>query len=202
MKDKVYLYPLWVRLWHLINALLFLALTVTGLCLQYSNDSFSLIPFNYGVSIHNYAGIALLFSYFMFLIGNRFTSNGSYYQFHLKGLLGRLKKQAWYYSFGIFKKENPPFPISIERKFNPLQKLSYVGVMYFLVPVVLLTGFCLFYPDYMPEKLFWINGIHFIDLVHILTGFVLSLFMIVHIYFCTIGKSPSANFKSMIDGWH
>ena len=202
MKKQVYLYPIWVRVWHLINALLFIALICTGLCLQYSGNPYTLIPFNYAVSIHNISGIVLIVGFVFYLVGNRFTSNGSYYQFKLKGLIKRVVKQFRYYSFGIFKKEAPPYPITKKRKFNPLQKLSYVIVMYFLMPIVIFTGLGLFFPDMLPSKIMGMSGLHLIDLIHIITGFALSIFMVVHIYFCTIGKTPLANFKSMINGWH
>ncbi len=202
MKNKMYLYPIWVRLWHLVNAVLFLALIITGLSLQYSSNDYSLIAFNYSVSIHNITGIILCVGFAFYIMANRFTSNGNYYQFHLKGLPGRVFKQFMYYSFGIFKKENPPFPISVGRKFNPLQKISYVIVMYIFMPIIIVTGIALFFPDMLPNKILGISGIHFIDLLHIITGFTLSIFMVLHIYFCTIGKTPLANFKSMINGWH
>ena len=83
-----------------------------------------------------------------------------------------------------------------------MQKLSYVIVMYFLVPIILLTGIGLFFPDYLPGRILGTSGVHFVDLIHIITGFVLSLFMVIHIYFCTIGKTPLSNYKSMITGWH
>lgn len=202
MKDKYYLYPLWVRIWHLFNLLLFLALIFTGILLQYSSEKFSIIQFNYSISIHNYAGILLSIFFVYFLAGNRFTSNGQYYQFPISGMFSRVMKQFKYYSFGIFKKEKPPYPINNERKFNPLQKLSYVGVMYFLVPIVILSGYLLLFPEILPEKILGMSGIHFIDLIHIVTGFFLSVFLVVHVYFCTIGKTWYANFKSMINGWH
>lgn len=202
MKDQVYLYPLWVRLWHLFNLLMFLGLIFTGLSLQYVSSDFTLVPFNVSVTLHNITGILLSIGFVFYLIGNRFTSNGNYYQFKLKGLLKRVIKQFRYYSLGIFKKENPPYPISKKRKFNPLQKLSYVMVMYFLMPIVIITGFGLFFPEILPTKILGLSGIHFFDLVHIATGFALSIFMVVHVYFCTIGKTPTANFKSMINGWH
>ena len=202
MKDQIYLYSIWVRFWHLFNALLYLALIITGLSLQYSSKEYSLISFKYAVSIHNICGIALLISYIFYLFANRFTSNGTYYQFHLSGMYSRLLMQFRYYSFGIFKKEDPPFPLSVERKFNPLQKLSYVVVMYVFMPLIIVTGFGLFFPDILPSKIIGFSGIPLTDLLHIITGFILSIFMLIHIYFCTIGKTPFANFKSMINGWH
>ncbi|MBL6944999.1 MAG: cytochrome b/b6 domain-containing protein [Bacteroidales bacterium] len=202
MKNQVYLYPIWVRLWHLFNALLFLALIVTGLSLQYSSNDYSLIRFDWAISIHDITGIVLCVAYIFYLFGNRFTSNGTYYQFHLAGMFNRILKQLLYYSIGIFKKEGAPYPISIDRKFNPLQKISYVIVMYVFMPIIIITGIALFFPDLLPTNLFGTSGIHIIDLIHIITGFALSIFMVVHVYFCTIGKTALANFKSMINGWH
>lgn len=202
MKNKVYLYPIWVRLWHLLNAVLYLILIATGLSLQYSSQDFHLIDFQSAVSIHNIAGIILIVNYFFFLSGNRFTSNGMYYQFHIKGMFERVLKQFKYYSIGIFKKEAAPYPISEKRKFNPLQKLTYAIVMYLFMPLIIISGLGLFFPDILPSSILGINGIHLTDLLHIITGFALSVFMVIHIYFCTIGKSPTANFKSMINGWH
>lgn len=202
MKDKLYLYPLWVRLWHMLNALLFLALVCTGLCLQYSSIEFTLIPFNYAVSIHNITGIGITVVFVFYLFANRFTSNGNFYQFKLSGLLKRVMKQFRYYSYGIFKREKPPYPVTKKRKFNPMQKLSYVVVMYLLMPIMIFTGILLFFPDVLPSRILGIGGIHLVDLLHIISGFTLSIFMLIHIYFCTIGKTPLSNFKSMITGWH
>lgn len=202
MKDQIYLYPIWIRLWHLVNAIMCLTLIFTGLCLQYSSADFILIPFEYAVLIHNIAGIILAVSYGLYLFGNRFTSNGNYYQFPIKGVITRVLKQFKYYSIGIFKKEKVPYPISITRKFNPLQKLSYVFVMYLIMPVIVISGIALFFPDLLPDKILTFSGIHFIDLVHIIGGFTLTVFLVVHVYFCTIGKTSTSNFKSMINGWH
>lgn len=202
MNNRLYLYPRWVRIWHMINLLLFLLLIISGLSLQYSDTGITILSFSLAVSIHNICGLALLAGYVFFVMGNLLTHNGTSYHPNFKGMTGRLLKQARYYAFGIFKHEAPPFPVSAERKFNPLQKLSYVVVMYFFVPIVILTGIGLFFPDMLPENIFGMSGLHFIDLIHIINGFLLSLFLIVHVYFCTIGKSTTSNFKSMITGWH
>jgi thiosulfate reductase cytochrome b subunit len=74
--------------------------------------------------------------------------------------------------------------------------------MYLSMPFIIGTGIALLYPDILPDNIMGFSGIHFMDLIHILVGFILSIFIIVHVYFCTIGKTPLANFKSMINGWH
>jgi thiosulfate reductase cytochrome b subunit len=114
----------------------------------------------------------------------------------------RLKKQFYYYTVGLFKKENAPFPVDEESKFNPLQQLTYVVLMYGFVPFVIISGWGLLYPEMTVYSVFGISGLDLTDLLHIGTGFAISIIMCVHVYFCTIGKNPISNFKSMINGYH
>jgi len=201
--DKVYLYPIWVRLWHLLNAVLCLILIITGISLQYSNPDFSIMTFNLAVSMHNICGIILTVSYLLFVFGNLFTPNGKYYKMKKKGRLKRLTKQFRYYTIGIFKGEEAPFKINEKRKFNPMQKLSYLLIMYIIMPLLFLTGWALLFPDLiLINRILGTSGIHFTDLIHIIAGFILSVFMVIHIYFCTISKEPGASFRAMITGWH
>lgn len=199
----VYLYPIWIRLWHWINALLYLVLILTGLSMQYSNPEFPMLRFDLAVSIHNTSGILLTINYLVIILGNIFTINGRFYRIKRKGFLQELIRQGNYYLFGIFKGNKAPYPINGERKFNPLQKISYVAVLYFLMPLVVITGWAMIFPEMIfLNKIFGTSGLHFTDLVHILMGFILSLFMFVHIYLCTIGKPAGTHFRAMMSGWH
>jgi thiosulfate reductase cytochrome b subunit len=202
-EEKIYLYPVYLRIWHLCNAVFCLLLILTGISMQFSNPKYPLIRFDVAVSVHNIFGILLTISYFIFILGNFVSGNSKYYKLAFPGLYSQLKSQFTYYTRGIFKHEAVPFPVNKDRKFNPLQLVSYVGVMYILVPVVFLTGWSMMYPDiFIPVKFIGISGLHLTDLFHIFIGFVISVFMFVHIYFCTIGKTPLSNFKGMINGYH
>jgi thiosulfate reductase cytochrome b subunit len=183
------------------NALLCLILIVTGLSIQFSNPS-TVVKFNAAVSVHNIAGIILTISYALFFFGNLFTPNGLHYVIPVRGFIDRMKKQLYYYTIGIFKKENPPFPVSEESKFNPLQQVTYVILMYVLVPFVIVSGWGLLYPEVTVYGILGLSGLDLTDLLHITAGFGISIIMLVHIYFCTIGKNPTSNFKSMINGYH
>jgi len=169
--------------------------------MQFSNPS-TLVKFNSAVSVHNIAGIILTISYFAFFLGNLFTANGVHYVIPVKGFLIRLKKQFVFYTVGIFRKADPPFPVNEEHKFNPLQQATYVVLMYGFVPFVILSGWGLLYPDITVNSFLGFSGLDLTDLFHIVAGFSISLIMFVHIYFCTIGKNPTSNFKSMINGYH
>jgi thiosulfate reductase cytochrome b subunit len=201
-EEKIYLYPVWIRLWHLLNAILCLILIITGISMQFSNPKFPMIRFDVAVSVHNIVGIILCVNYLLFFLGNITTRNGKYYKLIFPGLFSRLMTQFRYYTTGLFKGETAPYPLNSERKFNPLQQVTYVGSMYVLFPVIMITGWALMYPEVIPARFVWSSGLHLTDLFHITAAFLVSLFMFIHIYFCTIGKTPLSNFMSMIDGYH
>jgi thiosulfate reductase cytochrome b subunit len=170
--------------------------------MQYTNPDNPFIRFDIAVSMHNISGITLTINYLFFLLGTFITPNGKYYKLSLKGLTGRLIKQFTYYTFGIFKHEKPPFPVTKECKFNPLQQFTYVIAMFVLVPIVIITGWAMLYPEYTLTQIFGVSGLTLTDFVHVIIGFFVSFFMFIHVYFCTIGATFVSNFRSMITGFH
>jgi len=202
MSEKIYLYPMWIRLWHALNAILIILLIISGVSMQYTNPANPFIRFDIAVTMHNISGMILTANYMVFLIGTFITPNGKYYKLSLNGLFARLMKQFTYYTFGIFKHERPPFPVTKESKFNPLQQFTYVIAMFVLVPIVIITGWALLYPEVVLTKFFSGSGIKVNDFIHVIIGFFVSFFMFLHIYFCTIGATFVSNFKSMINGFH
>ncbi|RXQ96480.1 cytochrome B [Ancylomarina salipaludis] len=201
-EEKIYLYPVWLRIWHAFNALGILVLIYTGLNMQFAKPGFELIRFDLAVTLHNYAGIIVSISYLAFFIGNIVTSNSKYYKIKPKGLRKRLFKQIRYYTYGMFKNEEAPYPISEKRKFNPIQKYTYVVVMYLMVPIIIITGIALLLPELIIEEVYVLSGIFLTALLHAIIGFLISIFLIIHLYFATIGKKPLSNFKSILTGWH
>jgi thiosulfate reductase cytochrome b subunit len=202
MAEKLYLYPLWLRIWHGINALLIIVLIVTGISLQYSNTQFMIIPFDLSVTYHNLAGIVVSVNYFFFVIANILSGNVRFYRLELKGLVQNLIRQSMYYLLGMFKGESSPYPVTRDRKFNPLQKIAYIVVMYVLLPLVIISGIALLFPETIVPRVFGFSGIQLTALLHSAVGFGISLFLIIHVYISTTGKPISQNFKSIMTGWH
>ena len=202
MNDRIYLYPLAIRLWHFVNAIMIILLIITGVSLQYSDSEYTFLRFDYAVTIHNIAGVILTIDYILFLIVNIVTGNFKHYNIKLKKYPKKLMRQFYYYSFGIFKGDKPPYQITKNRKFNPLQQFSYVLVMYLFLPILVLSGFALLFPEIVPNKIFGYGGILIADFFHVINGFFATVFLFVHVYFCTIGVNPLSSFKSIISGWH
>jgi thiosulfate reductase cytochrome b subunit len=198
---KLYFYPLWLRIWHGINAVGIIILIITGISMQWGVES-SFIEFQLAVNTHNISGVVLTLNYLLFFIGNFATKNISFYLIKPKGFSKRLMKQAHYYAFGMFKGAPHPFPLSEKRKFNPLQKLSYVVVMYLFVPFVIISGFALLFPEIIIDRIYSCSGVLITAVAHSAAGFLISIFLIIHLYVASIGKNPAENFKSIINGWH
>ena len=198
---KLYFYPVWLRIWHAINALGIIILIITGLSLRSGIDS-RIINFKLAVNAHNITGIAVTINYLVFFIGNIVTQNIKFYLIKPMGFIKRPMKQAYYYAYGMFHGMKAPYPLSEKRKFNPLQKYSYVAVMYFVVPIVIISGFALLFPELIIEKVYTLSGVFLTAVTHSAAGFFISIFLIIHLYVASIGKSPAENFKSIITGWH
>jgi thiosulfate reductase cytochrome b subunit len=199
---KIYLYSKWVRVWHAINALSIIILIVTGISMHYSAKENSFIPFDLAVSFHNLFSGLLIFNYLYFIISNLLTKNGKAYQIKRNNFLKKLALQSKYYLIGYFKGDPKPFPISKEMKFNPLQQVTYSVTMYFLVPLVILSGIGMLFPESIIEKFTTATGIQLIAVFHTVIGFLVSLFLIVHIYVASVGKHPLRNYRSIISGYH
>ena len=200
----MYLYPKWLRLWHIINAVLFLVLIVTGVSMQYTDkeNAAYVVGFAKAVKWHNFAAIILTINYIFFVAGNLFTHNGQYYRIGKKNFISDLLKQLKYYSFGMFKGKKHPFPVTEKRKFNPLQKVTYVLAMYVAVPLLIISGIGLLFPEITITRFFGASGLVLTDILHITMGFFLSVFMVIHIYTCTLGSTPTSLFRGMITGYH
>jgi thiosulfate reductase cytochrome b subunit len=77
-----------------------------------------------------------------------------------------------------------------------------VAVMYLFVPIVIISGFALLFPEIIIENIYTLSGVFVTAVVHSAVGFFISVFLIIHLYVASIGKSPVENFKSIITGWH
>lgn len=200
-ENKIYFYPVWLRIWHGINALGIIILIITGITMNSGMED-SLISFNLNIKLHNYSGAIVALNYFVFFIGNMITDNKKFYIVKPKNFIKRPMKQAYYYAWGMFHGMKAPYPLSEKRKFNPLQKYFYIIVMYIAVPLVIITGIGLMFPELIFNQIYNVSGVLITAVTHSAMGFFISIFLVIHLYVASIGKSPLDNFRSMVNGWH
>lgn len=197
---KIYLHPLPLRVWHWVNALLVILLIITGIQLRISGVP-SLQPHHPSLWIHKYAGWAMVASCVFWLIYSLATRNLSRHYAIKTGDLKGMFTQAKFYLVSIFKGEENPFRPSPEGKFNPLQKLAYGSIMFVFAPILAVTGLLCSDIQFLRKYvLLWdIAGV--VNALHILAAYVFLLYLVVHLYMATLGRTTFAHIQAMIMGY-
>lgn len=203
MSNPVYILPLWIRLWHWTNALIILVLTATGASLHFADPSLHyLVPFELSARVHILAGLALAALYAFFIVANAISGNWWQYVPKPQGYFERVRRQMRFYLWGIFRGEPHPYPPTPRENFNALQQIVYWAIMYLCMPLLILTGLIFTWPDLAPRRVFGMEGLMPVAIVHYLVGLAIILFMLAHIYLGTTGNRIGSLFKMMITGWH
>lgn len=195
--QKVYIYRLFERIWHWTQALLIFVLIFTGFEIH---SSYQAIGFENAVQIHNTAAISLIIL-IVFAIFWHFTTD-EWKQYI--PTTQNLKAQISYYITGIFKNAPHPTRKTQLTKLNPLQRLVYLALKVFMIPLMVITGALYLYYRYPVkgriESLGWIE-LAPVAWLHTLGAFLLTAFVIVHLYLITTGHTPTSNLKAMITGF-
>lgn len=192
--QKVLMYTRFERFWHWTQALAIILLAVTGFEVR---GFFNLFGFEKAVQIHEVTGVAMIVL-IIFAIFWHFTT-GEWKQYiptHKK-----LIDQVLYYLVGIFKGDLHPVNKTREAKFNPLQRLVYLGLKITLFPPQIILGLLyLFYYDLRPVLPEFVT-LELIANAHVLFAFVFIHFLVIHIYMTTTGETITSNIKAMITGY-
>lgn len=202
MKKRVYLLPLWLRLWHWCNAALIVALAVTGASLHFSDSHLAMVSFARAAQIHDIAGMSLAGLYVFFVIANAVSGNWWQYVPKPPGIMARSLRVMRYYAFGIMRGEPDPHEPTPDCNFNDMQASAYFVIMYLVMPVVLMTGLIFMFPQTAPDRLFGFDGLFPVAVLHYMAGAAVVLFAILHVYLGTLGHTATAQYKTMITGWH
>ncbi len=193
MKKKTYIYRGFERFWHWNQAFLIFFLALTGFEVH---GAYEIFGFENAVTWHNIAAwsflILIVFTIFWHFVTGEWRQYIPTTKF--------LKAQFEYYISGIFKGAPHPTHKTIYNKFNPLQRLVYLGLKLLLLPVMVLSG--LIYMFYVfPGLPLETIRLAPIALVHTLGAFGLLAFVIAHVYLTTTGEKPLTSIKAMITGW-
>jgi thiosulfate reductase cytochrome b subunit len=191
--DRIYLYTRFERFWHWAQAALILFLTVTGLEVH---GVYSLFGFERATTLHNYTGLGWFVLYVFIVFWQLTTGQWKHYIPTTRKLMAVVS----YYLYGIFKGDLHPVPKSERNKHNPLQRLTYLGIVVALIPVQVVTGLLYYTYSYWPQ---WGIDMKLGGLARVHTGgaFALLAFLIVHVYMTTTGHSVVCHLKAMCTGW-
>jgi thiosulfate reductase cytochrome b subunit len=198
---RLYIHPLPVRIWHWINAVGFVLMILTGLQIRYVG-LIDVVSFRTAVTMHNWVGFVLIANFFVWLLFYLFSDRIRVYhpESPRKHFLGAFR-QAYYYGYGIFKGDPNPFHVSIYRKFNPLQSMTYQVILMLLVPIQFYTGILMWDVKRFSAQVDFFGGVRVIDTVHVLIFIAIVFYLFVHVYLSTLGKTRTAHFTEMLTGY-
>ena len=191
---RVFIYKRFERFWHWAQAVLILLLALTGFEVH---GSFHLFGFEGAVALHNILGWALIVL-IAFAIFWHFTT-GEWRQYI--PVTQKLKEMVQFYLVGIFKHEPHPVKKSELSKLNPLQRLTYLGLKILALPVQVITGLLYLYYNSWPQWGIIGGQINAVAIIHTVSAFALMVFVLMHIYLATTGRTVTSNIKAMITGW-
>jgi thiosulfate reductase cytochrome b subunit len=109
--------------------------------------------------------------------------------------------QAKYYISGIFKNEPHPFEKKPEQKLNPLQQVTYFGLLNVLLPLLGLTGILMWSVQIWPQITNWFGGLPVLAPIHSLLAWLFAAFIVGHVYLTTTGATPLESMRGMVTGW-
>lgn len=196
---KKYVFGRYERLWHWTMALSGVALITTGLQVHYPTWSWPLSLPN-AVGVHNAFAVVLMLNAFLSLFYHVTTAAIRNFVPHPRGLLQRIIEHVDYQSRGIFF--GGPHPANAPgHKLNPLQQLTYLGLLNVLFPLQIATGLLIWAVGHWPSLGAPLSGLGVIAPVHNLGAWLFLTFFVLHVYLVTTGPTVMDHLKSMITGY-
>lgn len=190
----VLVYTRFNRIWHWSQAVSIFILLFTGLRIMGLHEA---MPYGLAVVVHSGVALALLLLW-AFATFWLFTT-GAWKQFWPS--FGGLFAVARFYAWGVFRGEEHPYRKIFTRKHNPLQALSYLALKVVLFPAIWSTGLVYLLHalwDHWDPSGFWMT---IVANLHILAGFAIFTFVIIHIYLLTIGHGFLRHVRPMVTGF-
>ena len=197
---EVYMYSAYERLWHWLQTVVIFGLLFTGLIIH-KPDIFGIFNFRYTVEVHNVLSAILVVN--AALAAFYHLASGEIKQFlpQPHGFFDQAFTQARYYLRGIFSGEPHPFHKSRRRKLNPLQQITYFGLLNVLLPLQVVSGVLMWGTQRWPGLTLTLGGLPFLAPVHTLLAWLFASFIVMHIYLTTTGHTATANMRAMVIGW-
>jgi thiosulfate reductase cytochrome b subunit len=214
-KRDVMIYTRYERFWHWSQALLIFILFISGLAIHgtfATLDKFvtenlpsffshlvppgNWLPFGLAVKIHTYAAITLILLWIFTTFWNFTTGQWKQYLFK-KGLWSVIRFYVW----GILRGEPHPYKKSLQRKQNALQSLAYLTFMVIVGPALWSTGIIYLLYNFWGDQFWAGNGLWIIASLHTAAAFIMAMFVIVHVYMTTTGKTVFHYIRTMITGY-
>lgn len=190
---RIYIFKGFERFWHWAQALLMITMLATGFEIH---GSWSLVGFKQAVALHESAAWALMVLWVFAIFWHFVTGEWRQYIPSTE----KMADMAKYYVLGIFRGDEYPHHPTTERKHNPLQRVTYLGLKVFLHPLIWITGLALLFYPYWDKIGLSVNH-EMVVTLHVFGAFLILAFLIAHLYLITTGEKIGSHMKAMLTGY-
>lgn len=197
---RIYMYEAYRRFWHWLQAVSIVILLLTGLIIH-RPDLFAAFSFDSVVSLHNIVAALLVINAALSLFYHLATERIQEFIPRPYGFFDDAIRQAKYYVSGIFKGEPHPFEKRPDARMNPLQKLTYFGILNVLLPLQIVSGALMWGAQSAPELALTLGGLPLLAPVHTLVAWLFGAFIVAHVYLTTTGTTPLEAIRGMVTGY-
>ncbi len=198
--ERVYMYESYRRFWHWLQTSSIIILLFTGLIIH-RPDVFGAFSFRGVVTVHNVIAAILVINAVLSIFYHVATERMREYIPHPYGFFDDAIIQAKYYISGIFKGEEHPFEKRPDSRMNPIQKMTYFGILNVLLPLQIITGALMWSVQRFPDFTNALGGLPFLAPLHSLVAWTFGTFIIVHVYMTTTGATPLEAMRAMVTGY-
>lgn len=197
---RVRMYDAYRRFWHWLQAISVVSLLVTGLVIH-RPDLFGAFSFPAMVTLHNVLAAILVINAALSLFYHVATERMREYIPRPYGFIDDSMRQTQYYISGIFKGEPHPFEKRPDDRMNPIQKLTYFGILNVLLPLQIVTGALMWGFQRWPEAAAALGGLPLLAPFHTLVAWLFGTFIVGHVYLTTTGPTPLEGIRGMVTGY-
>ncbi len=196
----VYMYTVYERLWHWLQVIDIIGLLFTGLIIH-RPDVFYMFNYSATVKTHNVLAAVMIINAALALFYHLSIGEITQYIPRPRGFIDQAIVQAKYYLRGIFRGDPHPFEKTPKRKFNPLQQITYFGLLNILLPLQVITGTMVWGAQKWPQVAEALGGLPLLAPIHTLIAWLLASFIVAHVYLTTTGPTILTSIEGMITGW-
>jgi thiosulfate reductase cytochrome b subunit len=197
---EVYMYTVYERFWHWLQTIVIVLLLFTGLIIH-RPDMFGIFSFRGVVVVHNVLAALLVINAALSLFYHLVSGEIRQYIPRPYGFFDQAIVQLKYYLQGIFGGRPHPYEKTPNKKLNPLQQITYFGILNVLLPLQIITGALMWGVQQWPQVASWFGGLPYLAPFHSLIAWIFGAFIVGHMYLTTTGAQPFSAIKAMMDGW-
>jgi thiosulfate reductase cytochrome b subunit len=197
--EKAYAFGGYERLWHWTMALSGAVLIATGLAVHLAGAG-AWLRLPTAVALHNAFAVVLLVNAFLALFHHLATRAIRTFIPEPTGLLARVLEHLPWQTRGIFHGGDHPANAP-GQKLNPLQQLTYLGLLNVLFPLQMATGLLLWAVGHWPQVGGALGGLSVVAPIHNAGAWLFLTFFVLHVYLVTTGRTPTEHLEAMVTGY-